>query len=181
MKEYYTQQEMKRIITLEAVKIISQNQDALLTNSSYGTDFYEVVGVETYNELTRWFVGLERVGDWDSSKYSLVVVKRYKHETIEKQEIMTVYKLHTRKGYMYFASEEPIKKYYARYKMTPKDKTMIVKKESELAKKLIVRIEDESGHKIKVQDLIVIKSKHGYIIKYIYRKQKYTLSLKLNY
>lgn len=178
MKSYYTKKEMRKIITDEVVKIINNNPEALLTNSSFGVGLNLVIGIETYDQLTRWFVGLERTGDWSSDKYTLVVIKEYKHKTVERTELMTVFEMYARKGYMYFTSEEPVEKHYSRHKIPPKKKTMIVKKESALAKKLIAKLESETSRKIKNQDLTVSRNKYGYTIEYIYRKQEYVFSLR---
>lgn len=177
MKSYYTKKEMRKIITDEVVKIINNNPEALLTNSSFGVGLNLVIGIDTYDQLTRWFVGLERAGDWRSDKYTLVVIKEYKNKIVERTELMTVFEMYARKGYMYFTSEEPIKKHYERYSMPSKKKTMFVDKKSDLAKKLIAKLELKTNRKIKNQDLIVSKNKRGYTIKYIYRKQEHAFSL----
>lgn len=182
MKEYYTRKEMKRIISLKAAEIVSQNPDALLNNTSYSTNLHDVIVVGSCDDLTYWYIGLEPAKDnWSNNEYTLVVIKQYQRETIEREEIMTVFELHTRKGIMYFANGDVIEKHYERGRMrydTDKKRMMFAGKESDLAKKLIAKIEKETNRKIKIQDLFVAKTKYGYTINYIYRKQKYTLSLR---
>lgn len=180
MKSHYTQKEMKRIITEKAVEIINKNPEALLTNCSFGTGLELVIGLRSYDEMTYWYVGLERnkKDKWHEDGYTLVVIKEHKHEIIERTELMKVWESHTKKGVMYFTSKEPVEKYYARYRNKCYHEKRIEKvlhKESKLCYKLIAKIEHKTGRKLKSQDLIVQKGNRGYVIYYTYRKQPGTL------
>lgn len=175
MKTYYTLNELKRMATLKAMELINKDENLILTNTSYGGTISEVfVGLETLDEKKTYYVGLK--GDYMTSKYSFVVAVYQNRETEIIETMFDVYEIRTYKGRIYVTDKEALDKHYSRYGKRSYGQQPIqeyhLSHDDRITKKLLAKISEDTGKKIRNQSLVITSYLDGYRIYYNYRNDK---------
>lgn len=178
--------DIQRMATEEAIKILMENKELVLNNVSCcwnnGTCLVSLANDADINIASkRIYIVLENEGSWTEHKVNLCIYEEtYNDMNRETKLIKTLAKLYgvSSKGeIVYLTKEDDYNKHNQRQmnKYDSKDKCYTIKMNTELNLKLKNRIESETGKKIKKQDFLVRKHNKVYVINYKYRNIKKTL------
>lgn len=182
----YSRNDIQRMATEKAMKILMENKEMVLNNVSCGwnngTCLVSLANDADIHRATKTiYIVLEYEGSWTENKVSICVYEEaYKEMNKETKLIETVEKFYgiSSKGeIIYLTDEEGYNKHEQRQmnKYSSKDNHYNIKMNTELNLKLKKRIERDTGKKIKKQDLIVRKQNQNYVISYDYRNIRKTL------
>ena len=170
--------DIQRMATEEAVKILMEDKSLVLNNVSCGwnngTCLVSLANDADINIASkRIYIVLENEGSWTEHKVNLCVYE----ETKLIKTLAKFYGVSSKGEIIYLTKEDDYNKHNQRQmnKYHSKDKRYTVEMNTELNLKLKSRIERETGKKIKKQDLLVRKHKKIYEINYIYRNIKKVL------
>lgn len=186
MKNVYTEKEINRMMSIEAAKILLENEDAIFTNTSYGTSMDKVVAIEsTLDRDKMWYIGLERDRRnefWAyDSKLKFVVICKVDDVEIERREIMSLCRINTYQGTIYTTDEtaldRKVKRICAKIDIRERKERTIMK-DSALMEILISKIKYETNKPIKAQELLLIKNGDYYTVKYVYRGREQVFKFK---
>lgn len=173
--------DIQRMATEEAVKILMEDKQLVLNNVSCGwnngTCLVSLANNADINIASkRIYIVLENEGSWTEHKVNLCVYEEVNRETKLIKTLSKLYGVFSKGEIVYLTNEEDYNKYNQRQmKYDLKDKRYTIKMNTELNLKLKSRIERDTGKKIKKQDILVRKHKKIYEISYIYRNIKKVL------
>lgn len=184
MKTYYKRDEINRLATEKAIEVLNENKEYVLTNSSYSGygDIHEtLIGLQD----TRKYGSYIFIGFMIGSEYNeknLVIVRYENGESKMIENILKLYETGRNKT-IYLTNEADYKKYVERRRNyydsldKRKAKHYSLDQDNKIAEKLLQRIKNVTGKKIKKQSLQIEAYKNRYEIFYYYRnvKKSYTI------
>ncbi len=178
--------DIQRMATEEAVRILMEDQQLVLNNVSCGwnngTCLVSLANDADINIASkRIYIVLENEGSWTEHKVNLCAYeetcKDMNRETKLIKTLAKFYGVSSKGEIIYLTKEDDYNKHNQRQmnKYSEKDKRYTIEMNTELNLKLKNRIERETGKKIKKQDFLVRKHNKIYEINYIYRNIKKVL------
>lgn len=178
----YSRNEVQRMATEEAVRILMEDAQLVLNNVSCGwnngTCLVSLANDADINIASkRIYIVLENEGSWTEHKVNLCVYEEVNRETKLIKTLAKFYVVSSKGEIIYLTKEDDYNKHNQRQmnKYDSKDKRYTIKMNTELNLKLKKRIEVATGKKIKKQDFLVRKHNKIYEINYKYRNIKKVL------
>lgn len=174
--------DIQRMATEEAIRILREDVQLVLNNVSCGwnngTCLVSLANDADINIASkRIYIVLENEGSWTEHKVNLCIYEEVNREIKLIKTLAKFYGVSSKGEIVYLTNEDDYNKHNQRQmnKYDSKDKRYTIKMNTELNLKLKIRIERETGKKIKKQDILVRKHNKIYEISYIYRNIKKVL------